>query len=176
MRKLIFGIFAVVCVQFAFVIYTALQSPVEVAVGPIYMEPPAEYVADDLQESADPQVAVEEDTKDPSVEPSREIELPQRRPSERSTSSARTAGPVDPTPRIEANPGRVAEQFTAERPYTTGDFETVVISYNRDPEVSNCDKDKFEPPQPKKRSYIAKAAPVVKKPWEWIKSIGSKLN
>ena len=64
-----------------------------------------------------------------------------------------------------------------------GDFETVVISYNRPaviqasydpaPVISDCEKPVA--PRTKKRSYFAKAAPVVKKPWEVMKSIASKL-
>jgi hypothetical protein len=54
------------------------------------------------------------------------------------------------------------------------DFETVVIRYNRNPNASNCDTPDI--PKVKKRSYLAKAAPVIKKPWGWLKALGSKLN
>ena len=40
MRKLVFGIIAVVCVQFAFVNYMELQSPLDLAMGPGPVAPP----------------------------------------------------------------------------------------------------------------------------------------
>ena len=176
MRKLVLGIFAVVCVQFAFVIYTALQSPLDLAVGPIFSDMIADRTATDLDETPAAPVVDESENEGSGSEPSKKLESRQPSHPERAEAPERDQRSTDRTSPVEARPIRSDEGFETLRTAAPNDFETVVISYDRSPEISECDKIRYDAPQPKKRSYIAKAAPVVKKPWEWIKAVGSKLN
>jgi hypothetical protein len=173
MRKLVFGIIAVICVQFAFVNYMELQSPLDLAVAPVHTAPPAEANSD--------LGWIEELDRFALLPPEREASVPP-------TESERThATPKDENPsiyrpvRLEARQPRQAPAEIRPEVYfpsaTEGSapesFETVVISYNRSPELSNCDK--YDAPKTKRRSLMAKAIPAAKKPWEWMKSVGSKL-
>ena len=177
MRKLILGIFAVVCVQFAFVIYTTLQSPMEVAVGPVHSDPQIALVDPGPTESE-----ATEESMPQTDEPSAIVEpQPVDRPNHsdvprRSLTSVRADEPRPSRSRVEEPVRRSAEYFpaTSELPAQAGGFETVVINYDRSGAISDCGIE--EAPKPRKRSYIAKAAPVIKKPWEWLKSVGSRLN
>ena len=177
MRKLILGILAVVCVQFAFVIYTALQSPMELAVGPVKSDP---QMALSGPEPSEPDAA--EETVPEPAEPVPGDELEPTAPTPASIKPRRAVTPIrleEPRffrTRVEEPVRRSAEYFPAasESRTQSGVFETVVISYDRSAAISDCYVE--EVPKPRKRSYIAKAAPVIKKPWEWIKSIGSKFN
>jgi hypothetical protein len=76
--------------------------------------------------------------------------------------------------------------FSLASPKPTGpvEFESVVISYNRNVKKTDCDAHEAPRTLPRetltaktrKRSYLAKASPVIKKPWEWIKTVASRLN
>ena len=177
MRKLILGILAVVCVQFAFVIYMSLQSQMEVAVGPVH--------SDSQIALSDPVTAEPDNTEDTTEESEEAVPRAEPQPVEASSAPAEPRRPVTSAGVAKSRPNispveepvrRPAEYPTAatESRSQSGVFETVVISYDRSSAISDCDIQ--EPPKPRKRTYIAKAAPVIKKPWEWIKSIGSKLN
>ena len=177
MRKLILGILAVFCVQFAFVIFTALQSPLEVAVAPIFSDPKTEIPHFEPAETAD---ADDVDAGSPEAEDSaaaaesRAADERFMAPSRRPRPAARPAVIESGSPGFQAAEKRSAQYFTTERESAAGLYETVVISYDRSPAISDCEMK--ETPKTKKRSYIAKAAPVIKKPWEWIKAVGSKFN
>ena len=172
MRKLVFGIIAVICVQFAFVNYLELQSPLDLAVGPVQTVPPA---ADrDLR-------WIEELDRSAMLPPELEAPVPAKlfdreviSRNEQNESPERPARSRSAEPRSVPQENRPATYF----PVTTEDgasdgFESVVISYSRSPEVSDCDK--YEAPKTKRRSLMARAIPAVKKPWEWVKTVGSKL-
>ena len=176
MRKLILGIFAVVCVQFAFVIYTALQSPLDVAVGPIFSDVMPDHTAADIAEPPAAPIADELESDSSGAEPSRKRESPEPYRPARPEAPSITRSMNDRASRPEVRSNRSYDEFATLRPAAPSDFETVVIGYNRSPEISECDKVRYDVPQPKKRSYIAKVAPVIKKPWDWIKVAGSKLN
>ena len=175
MRKLVLGILAVFCLQFAFVIFTALQSPLEVAVAPIYsdlstgflnFEPSETAVADDV----DATLTETEDTIEtakPKAVNERLIASPRR-----SQPAARPAAD-ETAASVQATEKRPARYFT-ESSDPAGVFATVVISFDRSSAISDCEMNEI--PKAKKRSYIAKAAPVIKKPWEWIKAVGSKFD
>ena len=178
MRKLVLGIIAVVCVQFAFVIFMNLQAPLDLAAGPITPDPSANET--DLGWI---------DELDRTVHHRSEL-VPTLNTTERNVRAQapptrRTSSPVLPRPSQKRN-GAVAKKyiyFPEPEEASPSDFETVVISYNRPafisarderaPQVSDCEK--VAAPTVKKRSYFSKAAPVVKKPWEVMKSIASKL-
>ena len=166
-----------VCVQFAFVIYMSLQSPMEVAVGPVHSDPQIAL--------SDPLPTEPDSTEETTPESDEPVTGAEPQPVEASTASveprrpATSVGVAESRPtrsRVEEPVRRTAEYFPAapDSRSQAGVFETVVISYDRSAAISDCDIQ--EAPKPRKRSYIAKAAPVIKKPWEWIKSIGSKLN
>ncbi len=177
MRKLVLGILAVFCLQFAFVIFTTLQSPLDVAVAPIYFDPrteipsfePAVTVGTEDAESILP----ESEDAVASVEPAAADEK-FIAPSRRSRSAVRSVAIEGEKPLVEAPEKRPARYFTSDSESAAGVYETVVISYDRSSAISDCEMN--ETPKAKKRSYIAKAAPVIKKPWEWIKAVGSKFN
>jgi hypothetical protein len=172
MRKLVFGIIAVLCVQFAFVNYMELQSPLDLAVAPVYTGPPA--VSSDLN-------WIEELDRFAVLPPERETKVPakvfERNFIARNEQDETVARPArfrstEPGPMAPAKRPAIYFPATAEDRGADG-FETVVISYNRASELSNCDKQ--EAPKAKRRSLLAKAIPAAKKPWEWMKTAGSKL-
>ena len=177
MRKLVLGILAVFCVQFAFVIFTALQSPLDVAVAPI---DPDIITENPVFEPAKTPDAVDADTSLP--EPDVTVAAAELKgnndrfvaPSRRSRSLARPVAVETETSRVQAAANRPSRYFTDSSESAVGVYETVVINYDRNPVLSDCEMN--ETPKAKKRSYIAKAAPVIKKPWEWIKAVGSKFN
>lgn len=168
MRKLVLGLIALTSVQFAFVTYTmVLKSPVELTSGPAPTQPaPTNHLA-----------RIEHSTSPTLVSPQPEIALPQSEP--RQTQDRAVTSKVAP--------GRLVnrERFLASRASKPAfnpapsdaaapvEFDSVVIRYNRNPATANCES---QTPKMKNRSYIAKAVPVIKKPWEWIKTIASKLN
>lgn len=154
MRKLVLGIIALLTVQFAFVTYMmVLQQPavVELAVAPSRTDPPRS----ELRGNVD---------SDNAVEVEREV--------------VASSAPEQPLVRRVATTARPSKRPAfppASRVASSGtEFKTVVIRYNRDPDRFNCDTPDLH--RSKKRSYLAKATPVVKKPLDWIKAIGSKLK
>lgn len=167
MSKLVLGIIAVGLLQVAFVAYTHLEQPLTVAMLPEQPEAGAEVVP-----SLIPETPVSRSTNDtePAVTPTK------ARFSREETSDSRDqvlASRTSTNSRA-VDAGRVAA-FDRERTARPGDFSTVVISYSGNrAESPACDIPSA--PKPKNRSLMAKAAPVVKKPWEFIKAIGSKLN
>lgn len=178
MRKLVLGILALISVQFAFVTYMmVLQSPTQLANAPVQIEP--------RPVNPDP-VRVPETAIPPEILPEREVAasrleprhtLPQRHVSSLPEQAARVNNTYTTRvsmPAFERVPSGPAFQPAPPRASAPVAFENVVIRYDRNAATSDCET--REIPKAKKRSYLAKASPVVKKPWEWIKAIGSKLN
>lgn len=176
MRNLVLGIIAVICVQFAFVNYMELQAPLDVAVAPVFSEPtPPAHVdlawIEELNMSArapveKESIALNETRR--SIDSDRILE-PRFNGDPERPATLRAA-----RPRLSPPAKTPAERFPDHsRTAPAGGFETVVISYNRAPENPICTT--YDPPKTRKRSYIARAAPIVKKPWEWMKAVGSKL-
>lgn len=175
MRKLVLGIIAVVCVQFAFVIYTQLQLPLDLAIEPVF---------NDLSMADNDLTWTEElDRYGMTVpEPERSAVrnatlLPMKtesapRVTESIASIARVGKPRFTRPRA-FRPARPTIHFRPAPQAAASDFETVVISYNRAPVFPDCIR--YYSPKPRKRSYIARVLPVVKKPWGWMKSVGARL-
>lgn len=165
MRKLVLGLIALTSIQFAFVTYMmVLQSPTEVTQeaappkpAPINHEPVKPNDATEIVSSPEP-VA-------PRIEP---------RPNRSRPVPLAVSEPVAKL----ARPSTISVAKPAFVPDTSkpaaGDFESVVIRFDRSVDVADCET--HETSKPKKRSYIAKAIPVIKKPWDWLKAIGSKLN
>ena len=178
MGKLVFGIIAVVCIQLAFVAYTMLQSPLELALGPVNAGSRPEIAdarqfdeieyygvfepeSEDIDVRRAPKRSVDRDLAAdrpiPTVKSLRSEAVSQRRP-------AFNPSPRQFTPRYSNTP----------RAASPSDFKTVVIRYDDSSRIPDCDK--LSTPKPRKRSLAAKAAPVIKKPWEWMKTVASKFN
>jgi hypothetical protein len=161
MRKFVLAIIGVGVVQAAFVNIMFLQAPVDLAIGPVQTElrtPPAPYPAPLPDENA-------------RIEPKAETAA-SRETAPRSVAMSTAAKVIEQTAKRSAPKTISASEPGPETSNT--DFTTVVISYNGRTDAPECDAP--ETPAPKKRSLLAKAAPVVKTPWKWIKTIGSKLN
>ena len=178
MRKLVLGIIALVAVQFAFVTYTMLlKSSGELIDGQAISRPvlnnPVLVKIDETVKPAEPEVAaipVEPRHSRMKVAPIVSDRTAKREFSRRT----RTPKPAFPPRRSET-----ASQT---------EFTPVVIRYNRYPKapapVIVCSNRDTDPPERatlevakiKKRNYIAKVIPILKKPWDWLKFIGSKLN
>jgi hypothetical protein len=179
MRKLVLGIIALISVQFAFVTYMmVLQSPMQLTDGTAPTQPVRRnpYLA-----------RIEHFTTSNEVVPQPDVEAPAAEP--RHAYTLRVAEPVVPeraAKRYHRLVNHVSKPAFAIPPRSAApvEFESVVISYHRPSKPFDCptrDTPKtFTPETPiakaKKRSYLAKASPVIKKPWEWIKTVASKLN
>lgn len=170
MRKLVLGILALISVQFAFVTYTmVLQSPTELtgATPPTQVVPrkvrfaPIDHFTGSSELKPLPEVAVPRmQTAHPHLRRVGEHITP-----ERTARLERSSVSIEPRPAFARTPSTAA---------ASTEFENVVISYNRNPKLPDCATP--SPSKTKKRSYLAKASPVIKKPWEWIKTVASKLN
>ncbi|PYS98014.1 MAG: hypothetical protein DMF63_18350 [Acidobacteria bacterium] len=156
MRKLVLGIIALVTVQFAFVTYTMLLSSSAEPIDEVAMLRPLPAASHHIASTA------ETVTESETVAPPKQ----QRR-----------NGAIAPAKRVASTEIRAAKPAfmpAPSEPASSSEFENVVIRYNRNPNDSDCEFRGF--PKSKKRSYIAKAGPAIKKPWDWLKAIGSKLN
>lgn len=138
-----------------------LQSPVELTVSepnPIHRQPiqvteaPIDEPSEPESEvsSAEPPSAETAAVPAPRHSPASRVGRPLKRPS--------SGAAFDPTP------------VQAVRP---GEFKSVVIRYNRNPDTQACDTHEIS--KPKERVLVAKAGPAFK-PWKWVKSVASKLN
>ena len=166
MRKLVLGIIALLSVQFAFVTYMmVLQQSSNPTAKPVSMEnPPAvreiakNTIDNDAIERPQPEAAI--------TQPVRRV--PEKGGAAnvpRQTSHARRTALISRRP---AHP-----PLSVPTPADT-DFKNVVIRYNRNPDLFDCDTPGIQ--KAKKRSFMVKAAPVIKKPWVWMRALGSKLN
>src|SRR5215203_6287227 len=143
MRKLILGIIAVVCVQFAFVMYMQLQSPLDLAGAPDQPEFP--IVNADLswvREFDGYAVAL------PGPEVDQNASERHRNGVSAATSDTarndrfeRSERTRKLRPRIERPARKDSRYFSPNNErWNPVEFETVVISYNRSPEQSPCDR------------------------------------
>jgi len=169
MRKLVLGILALVSVQFAFVTYMMIQqSPMELASAPVQTERwrtnRGLVQIDELNNAAEvvrePEAVVSPTGPRQTTARPLAANVPER------------VGKLDrPEVSFVSKP---AFDLAPSKAAPSGEFASVVILYDRGPNIP--DYETRETSKSKKRSFIAKAFPVIKKPWEWIKSVGSKLN
>jgi hypothetical protein len=167
MKRTVLGIIAVFCLQLAFVGYTVLDSPIETAVavnevdGVLPAQAPnisdAEFFAEDTGRSGD------------------EIALinPDRGANER------------PTAVSQAGYKRAAKQ-PASRTVDAYQFASVkkvvdIKARTEYPEASRPDLESrtYELSarnRPKKRSFFSKSVSVIKKPYDWLKALGSRVH
>lgn len=167
MSKLVLGIIAVGLLQVAFVAYTHLEQPLTVAMLPEQPEARADVL---------PSLITETPVSRATNDFEREATPTKARYSwEESQDTRDQVLASKPTTKPRAVDAGSITGFERERSARSGDFSTVVISYTGSrTESPVCDTPSTQ--KPKNRSLMAKAAPVVKKPWEFIKAIGSKLN
>jgi hypothetical protein len=165
MRKLILGIVAVVCVQITFQALTAVErldaetrSHVKIVplVAPITGDP-VDDVAKLPTESESPQVYGEA-----------------VRPEASTPSFKRATVTVAPRPAfgkraVSRNLDRDAMVAMADEPAAPEIFTPQIITYPAHLMTT-------EAPRREKRSVFTKALPVIKKPYEWLRSVGSKLK
>ena len=163
MRKLILGIVAVFCVQITFQAFTAFdisdadrkarlaEGPL---VGPVFDGSAAE-VAELPSKDELPAAVTTSSPRFPVVKRAVITDL-----------VIRSATYHRPAPRTVNSTALVA---MAERPATPDVFATQTISY---PSYLSA----RESTRPEKRSFFAKALPVIKKPYDLLKAVGSKLK
>ena len=158
MKWPILGIIAVFCLQLGFTAYNAIDRPIEMLVAVNAIPVGALSVADvtDLSVSYDEgEVAAT----------TRNI-----RPALATFASAKKAFSVSAA----HEPDRAPQLVASNKP-----FETVTIKYSRAGAIGS-DSEKFKPtnalPQQEKRSLVAKSVAVIKKPYDWLKALGSRMN
>jgi hypothetical protein len=175
MGKLILAIIAVACLQVAFVVYVISDSPLSfIAVVP---DPNPDGRSLDLASVNEPEPSDAAST--PAIVPS----LPAPRLARTTILAAERRQPVTESKakriRSPHQPNRVrpAETYVS-RARPDADlrkgFTSTVILYNRDGALTADRTVKIK--RDEKRSLMAKAAPILKKPWDLIKGIASKLN
>ena len=168
MRKLVLGLIALTSVQFAFVTYMmVLQSPMEATKEPVLIQP-----APNTQEL----VRLDHSNAPVEVVSKPEVVAPRTEPRHITPARFAVRAP-EPVAKLDGSLAAAASKpaFTpATSTAAAGDFESVVIRYNPKPDTVDCETRELA--KPKKRSYVAKAISVIKKPWDGLKAIGSKLN
>jgi hypothetical protein len=168
MKKLILGIVLVGIIQFAFVVYTQLQAPLKLDVAAVQFEAaPLTVAPPNISDPA------------PSYEPVKISDNSGlRSASQRSganTSAVKRSKRINSEFAAKTYGSKFdSVNFTQQKPARSKDLTSLAVSYrdSRPAADRDCPDDEIRP----KRSFVAKAAPVVKKPWEWIKALGSKFN
>lgn len=168
MKKLIFAIVLVGIIQFAFVVYTQLQAPLNLDVASVQFDAapftPSPVSMVDAAPTYEPATISDHTDLRSASRHSGANASAIKRPKMANNELAAKA--------YSSKPDRT--NFALPKPARSADPITVMVSYNETRKNTDCvdPEDKTRP----KRSFIAKAAPVVKKPWEWMKALGSKLN
>lgn len=164
MRKLILAIIAIFCGQAAFIVYMNRQPDTELVSTP--ETPPAveamvrgrPVVPSYLSESPETaQASVAEPESRPTRSKPLSTDVSERR-NKRPARTPQASGPLV----VRRSEGRAENGF-----------ENVVISYARSSGEPDCEP---EAAKRQNNSLFAKAAPIVRKPWGFLRSIGSKLN
>ncbi len=160
MRELVLGIISVAMLQLGFIGYTMLQEPLDVAVAPVG---PEIEQRDPVLDWLDVRPESSETETDPETSIARAV-------------SPRSSVPLPAKPETPRSQGRsvTPRKFAPPQQWPPDDFRTVVISYTGRPGSADCDVPAAA--KPKGRSLAAKAAPIVQKPWELMKTVASKLK
>lgn len=203
MGKLVLGILAVTLLQIAFFVYMATDRPAYTKAGAVKTAPieksPQLTREDDLAE-----VVVPSSPATPAVTRPQPEKLKTSAMTGRSVASVRTRPNLRERDRAARTPDRVLasapatstsssrERDAAPRrsgrlipsgytmalvdyPPATARIKTPTITRINTPAVASIKTKDIS--KPGKRSFIARAAPaLVKKPWNWIKSLASKLD
>lgn len=181
MGKLILAIIAVAFLQIAFVVFIISDSPASIiAVVP---DPNPDGRSLDLASISEPKhvgapslpVAVAEPSQT-EPQPARTVDLASDR--QQSVIEKPQGIPIKRVRRPRRpDHARPAQTYASRGRHTTDsgkNFTDTVILYDRSGALTNDRAANI--PRARKRSFVAKATPILKKPWELIKGIASKLN
>lgn len=204
MGKLVLGIIAVTLLQIAFFVYMATERSAYIKAGPVKTAPvgksPELSRADDLTKVVAPSSPPPPAVADPEPERlktsavvGRSLANVRTRPNVRDrdraarppvrvplasapATSTRSSREWDGAPR---RPGRlIPSGYTmalVDYPPAAARIKTATVISTQTPAVASMKTKDIS--RPRKRSFIARAAPaLVKKPWNWIKSLASKLD
>ncbi len=174
MRKLILGIIAVICLDVAFIVYPGIREPAKVAYPAVNYGPRNVAELSDQRFSDELAVVSNEESPD---EPDELSAV------ERKVVAARAS-------RNAGNNGRYSMRVRNDRRSLNQQalFKPVVITVgqtNSTSKAASFDRPLDLPERLKKdgpelrsddRSLVSTLMPIVKKPYEWIKFIGSKLK
>ena len=178
MGKLVLGIIAVTFLQIAFFVYIAIYGPTDKAVLPVRMDRAA--IAEPVQRPNAP--VATSSSKTAPIEPaaarvtritrtpsnSKQVNKIPVIPVRRSDPPAPHRDHTDTLVVMAREPFEaIAKNMVAKR------YEVIVTDYPR----KYPEKRLSSVPREKKRPFLARTLPsLVKKPWRWIKSLGSKLK
>ena len=194
MGKFVLGIIAVTLLQIAFLVYLAKDSPAGQSVATIgNSSAPLIRPSDNSDQEVTRSASVAVDIPTPAEGESKRTTLPRERRSKTSAESStrvsqrhRAKMQVDTAARVRSHypsdqiisSGRHSPAVPRGHTMVLVDNLPLAKSYSRSqtPSVVRRDVESFEIEKPRKRSYLAKAFRVVKKPWDWAKSLGSKLD
>jgi hypothetical protein len=203
MGKLVLGIIAVTLLQIAFFVYMATDPPAYTDAGPVRSGPVEKRLQ--LSRAAEPpEVAAPSSPAPPEVAVAEQAKVKTSALKNRSLASVRTRPTVRDRDRAHRPPARVLASAPATPARSSRDWDAAprrqgrlipsgytmaLVDYPpaaarmRTPVVTSSQMSTVasiktkEISQPRKRSFIARAAPaLVKKPWNWIKSLASKLD
>jgi hypothetical protein len=176
MKTLILGIVVVFCAQLAFIGYTFLDRPIDTAsVTPVskFSTPTASFEPDDtimVVRSGGPAIErpefVREITKPTVTVAKRTVPVPRKNYFERSPEFASLQQPIvityrTGTPIVFRNEYPLAP--TPSRQADDRGYTTSVETY-------------YEKPKKEKKNFASRTQTVLKKPYDWLKAIGTKLK
>ena len=168
MRKLILGIIAVICLDVAFIVYPGIRQPGRIAYPAINYE--ARNVAALADQISSDEVAAV--SNDPSSDEPNQISTVDRKV------------PVAHSHRNVGNSEQISARMANDRHWlnqqalfkrtviTVGSANPTAGSFDRQPDSS----ERLKKEGADDRSFVSSVMPIVKKPYEWIKFIGSKLR
>jgi hypothetical protein len=175
MNRLVLGIIIVFCLQLGYVAYTAINSPIETWVAVNEVTSGTNPIADPI---SDPVEFLNEDADlEPNGVNSEKIaSTPERRKSKRSAGATL----VSSKEVVKIPAARIVNrvpQFVALRKPSETTLRTEyprVILYDRESENYQLSAKTVQ--RSKKRSFISKSFSVLKKPYDLLKALGSRLN
>ena len=160
MKWPILGILAVSCLQLGFTAYNAIDRPIEMLVAVNAIPVGATLVAD----VPDPSASYDEVRF---VAPTR--------------NNSPALATLVSSKKVESSPAARGSNSSPQLVAMQKPFETVTIKYSRAGAITS-ESEKFQPstttttPQSEKRSLAAKSVAVIKKPYDWLKALGSRMN
>ena len=168
MRKLILGIISVICLDLAFIIYPGLGHKAE-RVSPIAKVRTPVIEPASLLNTQSPNLTLDGETATLDLASTKSVPLDPatRRP------ISKTRADNDDHPRNTG--GRSAGVANA--------FKPVTIEYSRDGALNDASERRNDranvnktAARPEDRSFIAAVIPVIRKPYDWVKYLGSKMR
>jgi hypothetical protein len=174
MKRSVLGIVVVFCLQLGFIAYSAIDRPIEtlIAVNDVTEGTNPLAIIPETPETSEFFVANSERSSSP-VD-NREITVSE--PDRRHVTRAVAAAPVSPKKTRRAPAARevngmpllVAVRKPAEPRLRT--------EYPKERESKNYQLSSRAIPQQKKKSFFSKSLSILKKPYDWLKAIGSRLK